>query len=141
MAHTLLVADNSLMIQRVVDLTFAAQGVRVVGVSDGLRAIEHLTDSRPDAAMLSVSLPGKEGTIRGYQGVHLLIIDEAAKVADDLYASTSPMTAIVDAYRRVILYGTAPPASFGWVAALGLLLLPLVWLAFHRSEFRFAERI
>lgn len=43
-----------------------------------------------------VGLPGKEGTIRGYQGVHLLVIDEAARVADDLYASVSPMTAIVD---------------------------------------------
>src|SRR5437763_5702286 len=32
-----------------------------------------------------VSLPGKEGTIRGYSGVRLLAIDEAAWVPDDLY--------------------------------------------------------
>ncbi len=31
-----------------------------------------------------VSLPGKEGTIRGYSGVDLLIIDEAARVPDEL---------------------------------------------------------
>jgi hypothetical protein len=32
-----------------------------------------------------VSLPGKEGTIRGYSGVRLLAIDEAAWVPGDLY--------------------------------------------------------
>jgi len=54
----------------------------------------------------------------------------------------NPMTAIVDAYRRVLLYGTAPdPVSFASVAALSLLLLPAAWLLFHRSEFRFAENI
>jgi lipopolysaccharide transport system permease protein len=54
----------------------------------------------------------------------------------------NPMTAIVDAYRRVLLYGTAPdPVSFASAAALGLLLLPAAWLVFHRSEFRFAENI
>jgi lipopolysaccharide transport system permease protein len=54
----------------------------------------------------------------------------------------NPMTGIVDAYRRVLLYGTAPdPVSFGSVAALSLLLLPAAWLVFHRSEFRFAESI
>jgi ABC-type polysaccharide/polyol phosphate export permease len=54
----------------------------------------------------------------------------------------NPMTAIVDAYRRVLLYGAAPdPLSFASVAALSLLLLPTAWLLFHRSEFRFAENI
>jgi hypothetical protein len=36
-----------------------------------------------------VSLPGDEGTIRGFSGVTLLIIDEAARVMDDLYAGTT----------------------------------------------------
>jgi hypothetical protein len=40
-----------------------------------------------------VSLPGKEGTIRGYSGVRLLAIDEAARVPDELYASVRPMLA------------------------------------------------
>jgi lipopolysaccharide transport system permease protein len=54
----------------------------------------------------------------------------------------NPMTTIVDAYRHVILYGTPPPAgAFVSVTVISLLLLPAVWLAFHRSEFRFAERI
>jgi lipopolysaccharide transport system permease protein len=54
----------------------------------------------------------------------------------------NPMTGIVEAYRSVLLYGTMPdPMSFAWTAALTLVLLPSVWLLFHRSEFRFAENI
>lgn len=41
-----------------------------------------------------VALPGKEANIRSYQGVDLLILDEAARIPDDLYASVSPMTAV-----------------------------------------------
>jgi ABC-type polysaccharide/polyol phosphate export permease len=54
----------------------------------------------------------------------------------------NPMTAIVEAYRHVLLYGTAPDSvSFGAAAVLALVLLPMAWLLFHRSEFRFAENI
>jgi hypothetical protein len=41
-----------------------------------------------------VSLPGDEGTIRGYSGVALLIVDEAARVSDALYSSVRPMLAV-----------------------------------------------
>jgi len=41
-----------------------------------------------------VSLPGKEGTVRGYSGVRLLAIDEAAWVPDSLYLSVRPMLAV-----------------------------------------------
>jgi len=41
-----------------------------------------------------VSLPGKEGTIRGYSGVRLLAIDEAAWVPNDLYTALRPMLAV-----------------------------------------------
>jgi len=41
-----------------------------------------------------ISLPGTEQTIRGYSGVNLLIIDEAARVADELYYSVRPMLAV-----------------------------------------------
>jgi lipopolysaccharide transport system permease protein len=54
----------------------------------------------------------------------------------------NPMTAIVDAYRRVLLLGTLPdPGAFAYVALLSCGLLPAAWLLFHRSEFRFAENI
>jgi hypothetical protein len=41
-----------------------------------------------------VALPGEEGTIRGYSGVSLLVIDEAARVPDSLYLSVRPMLAV-----------------------------------------------
>jgi Terminase large subunit, T4likevirus-type, N-terminal len=41
-----------------------------------------------------VSLPGKEETIRGYSSVSLLVIDEAARVSDDLVSSVRPMLAV-----------------------------------------------
>jgi hypothetical protein len=41
-----------------------------------------------------VALPGKEGTIRGYSGVRLLILDEAARVPDELVEAVRPMLAV-----------------------------------------------
>src|SRR5436190_16065356 len=40
-----------------------------------------------------VALPGKEQTIRGFSSVSLIIIDEAARVPDDLYRAVRPMLA------------------------------------------------
>jgi hypothetical protein len=39
-------------------------------------------------------LPGKEETIRGFSGVRLLVVDEAARVPDALYYSVRPMLAV-----------------------------------------------
>jgi len=41
-----------------------------------------------------LSLPGKELTVRGYSGVRLIIVDEAARVPDSLYLSVRPMLAV-----------------------------------------------
>ncbi|MGH9902809.1 MAG: terminase large subunit domain-containing protein, partial [Pyrinomonadaceae bacterium] len=41
-----------------------------------------------------VALPGKEATIRGFSGVSLLIVDEAARVPDELYQAVRPMLAV-----------------------------------------------
>jgi hypothetical protein len=41
-----------------------------------------------------VCLPCREDTIRGYASVSLLIIDEAARVPDDLYRAVRPMLAV-----------------------------------------------
>jgi len=40
------------------------------------------------------ALPGTEKTIRGFSGVDLLIVDEASRVADELYYAIRPMLAI-----------------------------------------------
>jgi hypothetical protein len=41
-----------------------------------------------------IALPGEEGTIRGYSGVSVLVVDEAARVPDELYRSLRPMLAV-----------------------------------------------
>ena len=53
----------------------------------------------------------------------------------------NPMTPIVDAYRAVILTGNAPQPLFAVTAVAAAALLIIVWLLFHRCEFRFAESI
>jgi hypothetical protein len=40
------------------------------------------------------TLPGKEGTIRGFSAVALLVVDEAARVPDELYRAVRPMLAV-----------------------------------------------
>lgn len=40
-----------------------------------------------------VSLPGSEGTVRGFAAVKLIVIDEASRVDEDLLASVLPMSA------------------------------------------------
>ncbi|MDQ7822056.1 MAG: terminase large subunit [Candidatus Eremiobacteraeota bacterium] len=40
-----------------------------------------------------ISLPGKEGTIRGFSGASLLVIDEASRVDDSTYKAVRPMLA------------------------------------------------
>jgi hypothetical protein len=51
-----------------------------------------------------VSLPGRETTIRGFSGVHLLVVDEAARVPDELYQAVRPMLAVSGG--RIVLLGT-----------------------------------
>jgi len=41
-----------------------------------------------------MTLPGSERTIRGFSGVDLLILDEAARVDDELYFATRPMLSV-----------------------------------------------
>jgi hypothetical protein len=41
-----------------------------------------------------VSLPGTEKTIRGYSGVDLILLDEAAQIPDSLFYATRPMLAV-----------------------------------------------
>ena len=59
--HTLLLADDSVTIQRVIELTFADEDVRVVAVSDGGEAIAMLDRTPPDIVLADVGMPGQNG--------------------------------------------------------------------------------
>jgi predicted phage terminase large subunit-like protein len=58
-----------------------------------------------------LALPGKTDTIVGYASVNLLIIDEAARVTDDLYKSVRPMLAVSGG--QLIALST-PHGKQGW---------------------------
>src|SRR5207244_4416310 len=58
-----------------------------------------------------VSLPGDEATVRGFSGVALLVIDEAARVNDALYYSVRPMLAVSQG--RLVSLST-PFGKRGW---------------------------
>jgi hypothetical protein len=50
-----------------------------------------------------VALPGSEATVRGYSAPRLVLIDEASRVEDDLYAALRPMLATSESGRLICL--------------------------------------
>jgi CheY-like chemotaxis protein len=61
MSKTLLLADDSVTIQRVIELTFAHEDVHVVSVSDGRRAVQWLDTEWPDIVLVDVEVPEVDG--------------------------------------------------------------------------------
>ena len=57
----LLLADDSITIQKVVDLTFTDEGVTVLCVNNGVEAAERLADFRPDVVLADVFMPQMNG--------------------------------------------------------------------------------
>ena len=80
-------------------------GGRVATTAESALRLELANGSR------IVSLPGKEHTVRGYSGVDLIAIDEAARVPNDLYLSVRPMLAVSGG--RLIVLST-PFGTQGW---------------------------
>ena len=63
-------------------------GIRPKGDGDNEMSLELPNRSR------IVGLPGNEATIRGFSAVSLLLVDEAARVSDELYLAIRPMLAV-----------------------------------------------
>jgi CheY-like chemotaxis protein len=61
MTKTILVADDSKTIQKVVTLTFRATDFRVISASDADEALKRVSESRPDVVLADVTMPGKNG--------------------------------------------------------------------------------
>jgi len=57
----LLLADDSATIQKVIDLTFADEGVRVVTFGNGQDAIDQLLEVQPDIVLADVFMPARNG--------------------------------------------------------------------------------
>ena len=61
MPHKLLLADDSVTIQRVIELTFADEDVQVLAVGDGKQAIARVQSDRPDIVLADVGMPERDG--------------------------------------------------------------------------------
>ncbi len=61
MQHKLLLADDSVTIQRVIELTFADEDITVIAVGDGQQAIDRIESDRPDIVLADVGMPEKSG--------------------------------------------------------------------------------
>ena len=61
MTSRILLADDSITIQKVVNLTFADEGIEVVAVSNGELAERRLGEISPDLVLADIFMPGKNG--------------------------------------------------------------------------------
>ena len=77
------------LVRKVAEM-LAKLGIRTRG--DGNNAISLVL---PNGSRI-VGLRGRDGTIRGYSKVSLLLIDEAAQVEDRIYQALCPMLAVSD---------------------------------------------
>lgn len=84
---------------------YRALGRPVLAETENLLSIQLENGSR------LLSLPSSESTVRGYSGVRLLIVDEASRVEDSLYASLRPTLAVSSG--RILAMST-PHGARGW---------------------------
>lgn len=90
---------------RAVARQYAATGAQVPSTAESALRLELANGSRV------ISLPATQATIRGYAGVDLLLIDEASRVSNELYASVRPMLATSNG--RLVALST-PYGRRGW---------------------------
>jgi hypothetical protein len=96
--------QSSELFRKVMDL-FNALGRPVAVTLESALRLELANGSRV------LSLPGVEGTVRGFSAPSLVVVDEAARVPDPLYYALRPMLAV--SRGRLVCLSTAY-AKMGW---------------------------
>ncbi len=61
MMPKLLLADDSITVQRVIALTFQGEGIEVIAVGDGDLAVAAIDRERPQIVLADLSMPGRDG--------------------------------------------------------------------------------
>lgn len=61
MDYKILLADDSVTVQKIITLTFSDEGVDVIAVNNGDEAVNRLRRLRPALVMADISVPGKNG--------------------------------------------------------------------------------
>jgi CheY-like chemotaxis protein len=85
----LLLADDSVTIQRVIELTFADEQIQVIAVGDGQQAIVEIEQHRPDIVLADVGMPQRDG------------YEVAAFVKQTPYLSHIPVLLLTGAFEPV----------------------------------------
>jgi CheY-like chemotaxis protein len=60
-SQKLLLADDSITIQRVIEMTFSHENMEVIAVSDGEAAIARIAADRPDIVLADIAMPKRSG--------------------------------------------------------------------------------
>ncbi len=131
MAHKLLLADDSVTIQRVIELTFADEPIEVIAVGDGEQAIARIEADRPDVVLADAGMPEKDGyTVAAYvksrahlKHIPVLLLTGAFEPVDEARARAAGCDGVlvkpfepqvVIARVRDLLAGRRPPGL--WAA-------------------------
>lgn len=61
MGYKVLLADDSITVQKIVKLSLTEEGIEVIAVGNGEQAVQQLETLRPDLVMADVFMPGKDG--------------------------------------------------------------------------------
>ena len=61
MSKKLLLADDSVTIQRVIELTFSGEDVEVLTASDGEEALARIANDKPDVVLADIGMPKRSG--------------------------------------------------------------------------------
>ncbi len=100
MIPKLLLADDSITVQRVIALTFQGEGIEVIAVGDGDQAVEAIDRERPQIVLADLSMPGRDGyAVAEY-------VKRSPELARDI--------------RVVLLTGAAEPVEEARSRALGI---------------------
>ena len=136
MRAKLLLADDSVTIQRVIELTFADEDIEVTAVGDGDAAIARLEASPPDIVLADVGMPGRDG------------YEVAAHVKRSLRLAHIPVLLLAGAVAGLgllrpawSLRGAAAVALAAGAAALTYAVAAAVdkWLGAHQETIRLAR--
>lgn len=129
MAHKLLLADDSITIQKVVSLTFAEEDFEVICVGNGEIAIEKIRELRPEIVLADIFMPRRTGyevceyikTTPEHRHIPVILLvgtfepfdkNEAARVGADGYL-TKPFetTVLIKMVQQAVSKAQSPAAA------------------------------
>ena len=61
MGHRVLLADDSITVQKIVKLSLSEEGIEVIAFGNGEEAVQQIESLQPDLIMADVFMPGKDG--------------------------------------------------------------------------------